>query len=91
MGNTKTRRRHALRSSKGKHGRRTRRSFWEQIRRMTWPQFLLSVVFVFTAMTLSIGYYVVDLFLHPSIWNTFVFLVAIGFVGVILCTNAKYK
>ena len=91
MGNTRTRQRHAGRSSKGKRGRRTRRSFWSQIRRMTWPEFLLSVVFVFTAMSLSVGYFVVDLFVRPSIWNTFVFLVAIGFVGVILYTNAKYK
>jgi len=50
----------------------------------------ISGVVVLSLCMLTVGYHVVDLFVHPNIWNTIVVLVMIGFSGVVAFANIKW-
>jgi len=40
---------------------------------------------------LSVGYYVIDLLIHPSLWNSIVFVGMLVVVGTIIYTNIKWS
>ena len=48
-------------------------------------------VVVVMLLLLTIAYYVFDLFVHPSLWNTFVVLGMLGSVGFIAYSNLKWS
>jgi len=48
-------------------------------------------VIVLAACTLTLGYHIVDLFVHPSLWNTIVVFGVIGFIAFIVFTNIKWS
>jgi hypothetical protein len=48
-------------------------------------------VVVVMLLLLTIAYYVFDLFVHPSLWNTFVVMGMLGLVGIIAYSNLKWS
>ncbi|MCB9925317.1 MAG: hypothetical protein H6822_24275 [Planctomycetaceae bacterium] len=63
------------------------RPAWHCLR---WSQLGISGVVVLSLCMLTVGYHVVDLFVHPNIWNTIVVLVMIGFTGFVAFANIKW-
>jgi len=59
--------------------------------RRCWSRLGICGVVVLMLLLLTIAYYVFDLFVHPSLWNTFVVLGTLGFVGFIAYSNLKWS
>ena len=60
-------------------------------RRVNWFRLVLGGALVLLIVTLGIGYYVVDVFVHPSLWNTFVFVAMIAFTVIVIVTNLRWR
>jgi energy-converting hydrogenase Eha subunit G len=60
-------------------------------RLLRWKQLGIRGVIVLALCFLTVGYYVIDLFVHPSLWNTFVFLAMVGFIGFIVYSNITWS
>ena len=48
-------------------------------------------VIILATLTLTLGYHIVDLFVHPSLWNTIVVFGVIGFTAFVVFTNNKWS
>jgi len=73
----------------GKNRSRESRKRQRPGRRLRWKQWLIYGPLILL-LTGSLGYYVLDLYQHPSMWNGILFMVAIA-IGTIIVLRPKRK
>lgn len=65
-----------------------RRPWW---RKLTWTDYLIYMPFALFLFLGSFGYYAIDLYLHPCLWNGVVFVAVTAFLAYVFWPRKKSR